>query len=304
MIAGLVALLGALAFGLSSLFIRQAQLRGAVRGSELLVVAAVNVAVSAPLFAAQYLSAPAMPEITWLGVGVFALAGLLSTFGGRQLMFAAMRHVGPSRAGSLKSLAPLFTALLAVPLLGEPYPLIKALGTGIAVGGLWLLSRELLGGRTAGASEGRSGAGLALGIAAAVAWGFGYVLRKLGLLEVPLPLLGVLIASVVALVGALIHAGVRGQRSLSLRYFGGGSALRALLVASLLATAGQICVFLALHLTAATSAVVLLVSMDPLFTLAASRLLLGDNERLNRLAVFAVALTTVGGALVFAAPGM
>lgn len=304
MIAGLVALLGALTFGLSSLFIRRAQLRGAVRGSELLVIAAVNMAVSLPAFGVQYLVAPAMPEITLLGVAVFAVAGLLSTFGGRQLMFAAMRYIGPSRAGSLKSLAPLFTAVVAIPLLGEPYPLVKALGTGIAAGGLWLLSRELVGGGAANASGGRRGMGLGLGIAAAVAWGFGYVLRKLGLLEVPLPLLGVLIASVVALAGALIQAGFQGQRSFSLHYFGGGPALRALLVASLLATVGQICVFVALHLTAATSAVVLLVSMDPLFTLAASRLLLGDIERLNRRTVFAVALTTVGGAVVFAAPGM
>lgn len=46
--------------------------------------------------------------------------------------------IGPTRAGLFVNLVPVFGALLAVVLLGEPFALYHALGLGLVLGGIWL----------------------------------------------------------------------------------------------------------------------------------------------------------------------
>jgi drug/metabolite transporter (DMT)-like permease len=46
--------------------------------------------------------------------------------------------IGPARAGLFVNLVPVFGALLAVVLLGEPFALYHALGLALVLGGIWL----------------------------------------------------------------------------------------------------------------------------------------------------------------------
>jgi drug/metabolite transporter (DMT)-like permease len=50
--------------------------------------------------------------------------------------------IGPARAGLFVNLVPVFGALLAVVLLGEPFALYHALGLVLVLGGIWLAERR------------------------------------------------------------------------------------------------------------------------------------------------------------------
>jgi drug/metabolite transporter (DMT)-like permease len=51
--------------------------------------------------------------------------------------------IGPSRAGLFVNLVPVFGALLAVVLLGEPFALYHALGLALVLGGIWLSEQRI-----------------------------------------------------------------------------------------------------------------------------------------------------------------
>ena len=50
--------------------------------------------------------------------------------------------IGPARAGLFVNLVPVFGALLAVVLLGEPFAFYHALGLALVLGGIWLAERR------------------------------------------------------------------------------------------------------------------------------------------------------------------
>jgi drug/metabolite transporter (DMT)-like permease len=50
--------------------------------------------------------------------------------------------IGPARAGLFVNLVPVFGALLAVLLLGEPFAPYHALGLALVLGGIWLAERR------------------------------------------------------------------------------------------------------------------------------------------------------------------
>ena len=53
----------------------------------------------------------------------------------------AIAHIGPVRAGMLFYATPLFTALLAVPFLGESLRLYHLVGATLVLGGVYMTSR-------------------------------------------------------------------------------------------------------------------------------------------------------------------
>lgn len=274
-----------------------------------------------------------------VGLALFVAAGLLTTFTGRYFMFSAMRAIGPSRAASLKAVSPVVTAILAVAWLGEPYGLLQGVGTALAVVGLWVLSGEVVGHghpQEADAAQGREreetgtvhaasrqGGGLAVeavaetaarprglprpvvgvlqGIASAAAFGVGHTLRKAALNVIPAPSLGALIGSLVAFVISYAGAAGRGQGATVLpRNRMALEAFKPLLLGGLLTSAGQLSNFFGLHYGRA-SLVTVLAMMDPLFTLALSRLVLGRLEVITARTVGGVLLTVAGAAMVVAA---
>jgi drug/metabolite transporter (DMT)-like permease len=60
-----------------------------------------------------------------------------------QLFFIrGVELIGPARAGLFVNLVPVFGALLAVLLLGEPFATYHALGLVLVLGGIWLAEQR------------------------------------------------------------------------------------------------------------------------------------------------------------------
>jgi drug/metabolite transporter, DME family len=113
-------------------------------------------------------------RVSAAGLGLFALAGLIGTVGGRLLRFVSIETVGASIAAALTNMNPLISSALAILLLGEQVTLPIVVGTLVIVGGTVLLSA---GGRRVGLRPGQ----LALPLLSAMCFGVVAILRKLGL---------------------------------------------------------------------------------------------------------------------------
>jgi drug/metabolite transporter (DMT)-like permease len=123
------------------------------------------------------------PWPTWATpaqVGILALSGLVGFVWGDANYFKALVILGPSRAALIASLAPLFTAVLAWPVLREAPGPLALLGMALTLGGIfWVLyDRER---QEHAHVEGSAAAGVVAGVFAAVGQAAGYVLSKLAL---------------------------------------------------------------------------------------------------------------------------
>jgi drug/metabolite transporter (DMT)-like permease len=113
-------------------------------------------------------------------VGLLAASGLVGFVFGDANYFRSLIILGPGRAALLGSLAPLFTVLLGVSVLGEVPGPLALLGVVLTVGGIALV----LGERAAHehvSAEGTVAIGVLAGVLGAIGQAGGYVLSKLAL---------------------------------------------------------------------------------------------------------------------------
>jgi drug/metabolite transporter (DMT)-like permease len=73
---------------------------------------------------------------------VLLYVGLLPSLLAQIFFIRGVELIGPARAGLFVNLVPVFGALLAVVLLGEPFAFYHALGLGLVLGGIWLAERK------------------------------------------------------------------------------------------------------------------------------------------------------------------
>jgi drug/metabolite transporter (DMT)-like permease len=90
------------------------------------------------LWAAVYLTG-GIPNVSWIAVGIFCIVGTFQ-MGVRILAYTGVLKIGASRSGSLQSIGPLISAILAVTILGEPVSTPIVAGTLLVVGGVVLVS--------------------------------------------------------------------------------------------------------------------------------------------------------------------
>lgn len=296
-----LATLAAFCFGTSFLLVRRAQLRGAKPGTELLLISCINLVGALTLLGLRHFGGMlgGMPAWQWQAVGWFLLAGLASTFLGRYFVVIAMKHIGPSRATAFKSLAPLLTALLAALLLDEALNGSLAVAALLVGFGLWRLNTER---QTGEAPPPRREVmiGWALGLGSALSWSLGYMARRSGLAIMPSPGLGVAIGALLTITLLLIINARQSGLPRGMAYFGEPRALITLGWSGLFSTTGQLAAFSALYLTEATAAAVILISLDPLFMLLGSRLVVGKSELITLRTVASMAITLAGCALAIA----
>lgn len=113
--------------------------------------------------------------------GMMALSGLIGIFVGDTALFAAMNRLGPRRSGVLFATHAMFSALLGFWLLGERMSLQAACGAGLTMMGV--MTAILLGRRKEESHEwesdrGHVGAGVALGLLAALCQAVGSLIAK------------------------------------------------------------------------------------------------------------------------------
>jgi drug/metabolite transporter (DMT)-like permease len=148
--------------------------------------------------------------------GLLALSGLIGFIFGDNHFFRSLVILGPGRASLIASLAPVFTALLGVPVLGERLGSQAVAGMALTLGGVaWVMTdRERLG--TPPHPEGSVYAGIRSGVYGALGQAAGYVISKLALSDGLDPLSASVIRIAAATAGVWILA------------VGGSSALRSL----------------------------------------------------------------------------
>lgn len=147
---------------------------------------------------------------TPLQIGLLSLSGLIGFVFGDTYYFRALVILGPGRAALFSSVSPLFTALIAWPILHElPGPL-ALLGMAMILGGVtWVLSerRNLDGPDHA---EGSVAVGIFAGFLSALGQASGYVLSKMALRTGIDPLSATVIRITAACVGIWTIAAIQG----------------------------------------------------------------------------------------------
>lgn len=224
--------------------------------------------------------------------GLFLFAGMTGTALGRLAIFVGVDRVGASINSAGISTRPLFAALLALGLLGEPLSVFSGLGVVVLVGGLVVLTYSK-GGDLAGWQR----QDLLFPVAAAAVFAAGNVLRRFGFTDTgATPLQAVAVNETAALVALLAYALTRDRDAVfavprsSYRYFAGSGMLTAV---ALLAF------FTAFSLDAGRVAVVdSLAATAPLFTTVFSAVFLRDVERVTRGVVVGALLVVAGAVLI------
>lgn len=145
------------------------------------------------------------------GVLWFAGAGVLTIFIGRVFLYASVQHLGAVRASAVKRLNPLFSVVLGVVLLGEAFDYAMLAGLVLIGASFGVLIRQSLQAAAASATSAPvakpdwrntlGNLGFFYGPVSALAYAFGYVGRKQGLLAIPDAAFGTMLGS---MVGALV----------------------------------------------------------------------------------------------------
>ena len=139
MLPVILALLAALGFALSGVFVRMAGPRVAVlTGTAVSVVASLTIAV----IPAIVLELPALQRISIAGFLWILLLAFVNYPLGRTLNYASVRRIGAARAAPLFSSSPLWSIVLAVAFLGERPNVMIIAGTVAIVAGVVLIVTE------------------------------------------------------------------------------------------------------------------------------------------------------------------
>lgn len=78
----------------------------------------------------------------WQTMALFIVVGLLQYPIARLAFYFSIRYIGAARASGITGIQPLFTAMVAVLVLGETITLRLALGTLLTMAGIYLLMSE------------------------------------------------------------------------------------------------------------------------------------------------------------------
>lgn len=229
-----------------------------------LIVALVVFAVVMPIHA-----------IDMRAILFFVAAGISGPCIARLLLYAGINRLGSAITSSVYSVKPLFAALIAVMLLGEKITLTIGIGTLFIIAGLVIISSTKSDAQTTGSW---SKIDLIFPLLAGAGYGLAAVLRKLGLLITPEPVVGLLVQNIAALSFPLIIASV--QKSHKKRAW---STLRGWVIfglAGIASSIGQICVLVALNIGNVVI-VAPLATISPLFVLLMAALFLSNMERIT-----------------------
>ena len=262
------------------------------------------------------------PPYTAKGIGWFVLAGFLTAYIGRSLLFTSIQHLGSVRASTLKRLNSLFTVLIGVLFLHESMNLMVFIGMiMIFASSSFLMYETIISNRrlqkheTAVANETTviksekekvskrnswikrfkfiTSLGYMYGVGSALAYSIGYVVRKEGLSEIPDPFFGTMIG---ALVGILIFLMISLlKKSFQQSIVSTFTHFQPWLFAAGIATSlGQILYFSALMFSD-VSRVAIITSTDVIFTLILSAFIFKTHEGTTK-TVYLAAIVAMFGA--------
>jgi uncharacterized membrane protein len=276
----LFGLLTALSFGVAPVFLKIAFRHGGAMTLGLLLGQFATLGVNVLLLA---VIDPHFDQLTPVAIVAFVMGGLAGTAIGRRWVYESVNLIGPARATSIRSSAPVITSLLALVFLREPITVERWLAIIAVVIGAALVSWTPDGG-----ARGWLGRGVAYSLAAAFLYGVRPLVVKVGLDEANLPLAAALIGAVAALVYTVVF---EDRRQLH------GTRLNAAFAWFLVSG-----IFQAVGITALTfglsrgdvSVVYSIAASAPLFTLIFTAVVLRGVEQITPHLVLGTVLTILG----------
>jgi len=287
-VSSLFALLSAALFAGNALCVRLA-LRESTAATATVVSIATNISALWLVAAAQgslgHLLTPAVP--------VFLLAGMFAPALARLTYYESINLIGVARAATISNTTPIFSAILAVPLLGEDLTWRIAAGTILVVLGVALAVRQEEGSVGAGGAGRGLGIGALLALNTAVMASVSFMLRKIGLRLLPDPVLGAALTVTGSLVVLVPYLAAR-RRHEPLR--AAQRSLVWLIAGGLLTTGGFLAYYLALNLGDVVR-VTPLSNTTPLFAVALLYLF-RQVERVTARTAFGAVLAVSGVLLV------
>jgi uncharacterized membrane protein len=231
------------------------------------------------------------------GILWFSAAGVSVMVFGRNLLFISVRQLGVSRAAAVKRLNPFFSVILAVLVLGETLFMRDYLGITLIGVAFALLIAESFG-RGDDQADVPPLRSYLFGVLAALAYACAYVLRKLGLIELPDAAFGTFVSAGAGL-GALCSIAIfshsyREKLLLMFSYLDRWVVLSAVCV-----SAGQILLFAALAYEK-VSTVVMIASLEIFLSFFFSLVIFRTESRLSRPVLVSAVLALAGVLLVAA----
>jgi drug/metabolite transporter (DMT)-like permease len=104
------------------------------------LLALISAITSVPLVLAEaYVSGLSLP--TWQGWLVILYVAIFPSCLAQILFLRGVDLIGPGRAGVFVNLVPVFSAILAVVLISEPFAPFHAVALALVIGGIWLAER-------------------------------------------------------------------------------------------------------------------------------------------------------------------
>ena len=225
----------------------------------------------------------------WRAWALFAASGAVGPSIARVFLFLAIHRLGVPRAVPLISTMPLAAAVMGIAFLGErPGPIVLG-GTLFVVAGCMAITYK----RAGDAPWDRRG--IWLPFASVVTFSLSHVLRKMGLVLVPSPILGLTVMSAAGAAFLWLFGGMlsRDQRP----ELGTWPAWRIYGIAGVFNAVSVLFHFYALQYGDLT-VVIPLASTAPFFSLVLSRIFLRDMEPVTSLIVGGTVLVVLGGALI------
>ena len=221
---------------------------------------------------------------------IFVLVGLIQPGGTRFLAYMSVEKVGVAVTSPIRATTPLFSSLMAIAVLGEQLTPAVGAGTALVVLGIILLSLR----------EEKTGAWMnilvALPLLSAFVAGSTQVIRKIGLAQITLPILGAAVTTGTSLIAVAVSLSVSRKWSTvtfdrrSLGYF---------LLAGCAVTLGVASIYMSLYLSDVVI-VAPLSSLSPLYSLVLSAVFLRGEEVITVRKVVAAVLIVLGVVLITA----
>jgi len=263
--------------------------RGLAHGNPVTAIV-ISLAINVLSFWSFVFAVLPLEEILRPELLIFVLVGLVQPGGTRYLAYLSVEKVGVAVTAPLRATTPLFSSLVAIAVLGEQLTPAVGAGTALVVCGITLLSMR----------EEKTGAWMnifvTLPLLSAFVAGSTQVVRKIGLAQITLPILGAAVTTGTSFVAVAVSLSVTRNWSAvtfdrqSLGYF---------LLAGCAVTLGVASVYMSLYLSDVVI-VAPLASLSPLYSLVLSAVFLREVEVITMRKVVAAGLIVLGVVLITA----
>ncbi|MCL6444347.1 MAG: DMT family transporter [Alicyclobacillus sp.] len=294
------ALLSAVCYALSYMFVRKAQtaLKTDELDNGLFIVLFVSGTVLSASLIVKFLIRP-FPLVSgedWeLSIGCCVLAGIIGTLLGRLALFAAIVRIGATRGLIVNAMAPIVTLVIAVTMLGEKFHLLDIWGMVLLFLGMLLLSLEKIWFPTRSIGKLFS-QGVVVAVLATLFQGIGFTFRKVGIDTSMTALFAAVLDTVSALSLYVILLVMFGRHKNVIRISKGHVNLY-IVAAGFLSAAAVMLFFVASDLIP-VSQVSMITAIQPIIVALLSFIFMNKLERLTWVTIVCSVLVTTGVVLV------